>query len=71
MLLCGALMSFYFQFSKFLSSMEFLKESGGVPWTMHSSFLAFSLSILIGAAYVFEKMIVKNTPVPLRAVSRR
>jgi hypothetical protein len=69
MLLTGALMSVYFQFSKVLSTMEFLKESSSTNIAMHSSFFAFSLSILIGTAYVLEKMILAPAPAPVRAIS--
>lgn len=72
MFLAGALMSVYFQYSKFLLSLEFVAENGSVHGAMLTSFISFSLSILIGAAFIFERVIAGPTPATatLRAVRR-
>ncbi len=68
MFLSAALMAVYFQFSKMLMTYDILSDSGEVHFGMKSSFIAFCVSILIGAAFVCEKMI--TSPVPIRVRSK-
>lgn len=69
MFISGGLMSVFFQFSKILLTNEFPAECQGAHAAMISSFVGFSLSILIGAAYVLEKTIAAPAPIPVHVHS--
>ena len=65
-LLSGVLMAVYFQFSRLLASSNFFADFGDVQFAIQSSFIAFSVSILCGTAYLCEKAIAAPAPAPIR-----
>ena len=67
MFLSGALMAVYFQFSNILFTYDLLADSYGSQFAMKSSFIAFCVSILIGAAFVCEKMAATPAPATVRS----
>jgi len=64
------LLLLYLEFSKLSTLYEPLAGSSLMGAMMQCSYIAFSVSILIGAAFVSEKWIGENTPQPVRIRAR-
>jgi len=66
----GLLMLFYFEFKKLPLLYETFAEASMAGVMMHSSFIAFAISILIGTAFVSEKIIAEHALQQARVDSR-